>query len=61
MNGSSVGKGTLAFPSYQVAGRACSRRRHGSFEQMKEIHCYWNRGKRERDLNRNRKRRWNET
>ena len=60
MNGSSVGKRTLAFRSYQAAGRACSRRRHGSFEQMKEVHCSWNRGEREGYQNRSRKRRWNE-
>lgn len=56
----SGGKGTLAFRSYQAAGRACSRRRHGSFEQVKEVHCSWNRGKREGDRNRSRKRRRNE-
>lgn len=45
MNGSSVGKGTLAFRSYQAAGRACSQRSHGSFEQVKEVQCSGTEGK----------------
>lgn len=44
MNGSSVGKGT--WPSSATKQqKELVMRRHGSFEQMKEIHFYWNRGK----------------